>query len=163
MRAQHRLRPCVLALAATVVAAGTVRAQSVEVSTPVAVNFVVTDVGQTTSASGPATVSLSNISVPVGNVVRVGIRANTAAFTRPGASGGTIASDKVHWTIGGSSNGAGWSGQLSSVSFSTVFESTAAATTASVTLDFTLSAPGGGILAGDHELVATWKFESIAP
>lgn len=69
----------------------------------------------------------------------------------------------MHWTVSSASNGTGWSGQLSSGSFSTLFESTVAATSASVTLDFTLAAPGGGILAGDHELMATWKFEYITP
>ena len=164
MRAQALLRVCSLAATALLGSVAVLSAQeTVDVSTPVAVNFVVTDVGQTTSASGPATVSLSNISVLAGHVVRVGIRANTATFTRPGASGGTIASDKVHWTVSSASNGTGWSGQLSSGSFSTLFESTVAATSASVTLDFTLAAPGGGILAGDHVLEATWKFESITP
>ena len=164
MRAQALLRVCTLAAAALLGSVAVLSAQgTVEVSTPVAVNFIVTDVSSTTSASGPASVSLANISVAPGSIVRVGIRADTAAFARPSASGGTIAADKVHWTVSSASNGTGWSGQLSSASFSTLFESTVAATSASVTLDFTLSATGGGILAGDHELIATWKFESITP
>jgi len=67
----------------------------------------------------------------------------------------------VTWRILGAAGGAGLNGTLNSTAYSLVYQSNPNPTSGQVNLEWTLAAPGSGILAGTHRLAIRWKVESI--
>ena len=84
-----------------------------------------------------------------------------APFTPP--SGPSIPASNVSWSNLGANGGLGMNGTLSSSSYALVFQSDPASTSGHIDLGWTLSAPGSGIRAGNHQLTIRWRVESITP
>jgi hypothetical protein len=150
----------ILAVAASVVSAAA--QETVAITVPSAVSFIVSDVSRSTSgAPNPTTIRFSNASLIPGKSLRVSVRADSAGFTPP--SGAGIPASNVSWNNLGASGGTGWNGTLESASYTLVFQSDPARISGHVDLGWTLAAPGRGIRAGNHQLAIRWKVESIVP
>ena len=135
---------------------------SATITVPDAVGFLVTDVNFGANSTPLTTqLSFSDASLAPGNCIRFGIKADSANFTRPAENGGSIASDKVVWVTSSDVHGTGYTGVLSSVSYTRVFQSAPGWTSGSTEVGWTLAPIGGGILSGDHILTANWKVESL--
>ncbi|MEX2271463.1 MAG: hypothetical protein WD690_08340 [Vicinamibacterales bacterium] len=152
-----------LTVAAWAMMAGLAGAQeTVSISIPPAVSFMVTDVARVTSgAPNPTTLSFSSASLDAGKVLRISVQADASAFTPPG--GAAIPAANVSWSILGAAGGVGSSGTLSATSFGLVYQSNPNTASGHVDLAWSLAAPGGGIRAGRHDLTIHWKLESITP
>lgn len=153
----------VLAAIVGIVAAPTAVAQeTVAVSVPAGVDFVVADVGRSTAgAPSPTRISFSGASLDTGKALRLSVQADTATFEAP--SGTPVPASLVSWTTQGASGGIGWNGNLGSTAFALVFQSTPGLSSAHIDLVWLLAPPGGGIRAGMHQLTIRWKIESISP
>lgn len=135
--------------------------ETVQISEPSFVSFSVDNVGfSTTSSPSSVRVSFSNANLEPGHRLRISVMADSSDFNPP-ASGGTIDSSNVSWSITGTQGGSGSSGTLSFASFTEVYESMSDPLSGSVDLRFTLDAPGTGVRAGDHSLSLRWQFESV--
>jgi hypothetical protein len=157
------LRLAMLGIAVVTASAVSAAAQEmVSITVPSTVSFSVTDVSRSTSgAPSPTTISFSNANLIAGKALRVSVQAGGAGFTPP--SGPSIPASNVSWTNLGAGGGTGWNGTLGSSSYTLVFQSDPARTSGHVDLEWTLSAPGSGIRAGNHQLTIRWKVESITP
>ena len=91
---------------------------------------------------------------------RIAVKAATANFST--SYGTAIAANKVSWTTSGVSGGSGSSGTLSSSSWTQVFLSNTNPSSGSITLRFTLAAPGSGTKAGLESLGLSWRFSSVS-
>jgi hypothetical protein len=87
------------------------------------------------------------------------VQPDAAAFTPP--SGPSIPASNVSWSNLGANGGVGMNGTLSSSSYALVFQSDPGRTSGHIDLRWTLSAPGSGIRAGNHQLTIRWKIESV--
>jgi hypothetical protein len=134
------------------------------VSVPASITFNVTDVSSDTQATSDATVSATTIVLADGNALKVEIKANAASFTAPTGGSVTWSASDVSWDAATWTNGTGSSGQLSSAAYTQVAVSEANASSLSTSdLTFTLAAKSTVDRAGNHTLVATWKFSSFTP
>jgi hypothetical protein len=134
-------------------------AENAQVTVPVSVSFYVLDLAASTpSASNPVVVSFQAAQLESGRVLKVSLRPVANQFSSPG--GATIPASRVRWTVNGATNGTGFAGTADSASFITVFRSNVQATSGSFSLNFTLDAPGSGVLATAHTLDLQWSFES---
>ena len=151
-----------LAWAAVGLLIGSVTAEAqetVRVTVPSTATFNVTNVTMTTEAL-PVRVSFDTLIVLPGRGLRVSVKADSANFTRPVASGLSIPATKVSWTASNASGGTGAGGSLNSSSYTTMFEGTAGQLWGGVDLAWKLAAPGGGIRSGSHSLVVRYKLEA---
>ena len=136
--------------------------ETVTITVPMSVTFYVFDVGSSTVADeNPTTIGFTGASLTAGRSLRISVKAEAADFTPPGGDG--IPESNVSWTTSGAVGGSGSNGQLSSVSYTQVFQSNADPTAGSVDVSWSLSSTGAGIQAGNHTLVIRWKLESVAP
>ena len=134
--------------------------ETVNVSTPNFVTFTVADISQS-SPAGPSvvTISYSDAALGPGMRLKVSVMADAASFSAPG--GVSVPVSKVSWTTGGASGGSGYSGTLSSSTFTEVFCSEPDPLSGNVDLTFQLDPVAAGLLAGDHVATLRWKFESV--
>ena len=147
----------------TVTFTATVSEQCNVVALPTAVAFTVGDVTISTD-SAAQTVTFNSIVLQNGNGLKVSLQANAANFTPPTGGSTTWAASDVSWNAATWTNGTGASGTLSNSAYNALATSTANAATLSTTgLTFTLAAKSSVDRAGDHNLVATWKLESVTP
>jgi len=150
----------ILAVAASVASAAA--QETVAITVPSTVTFIVTDVSRSTSgAPNLTTIRFSNANLIPGKSLRVSVQAGAFGFTPP--SGASIPASNVSWNNLGASGGTGWNGTLGSASYALVFQSDPASISGHVDLGWALAAPGGGIHAGNHQLTIRWKVESITP
>lgn len=134
------------------------------VSVPASISFNVTDVASPTQATADATVSATTIVLSDGNALKVEIKANSDNFTAPAGGSVTWAASDISWDAATWENGSGSSGQLSSAAFTEVAASSTNASSLSTSdLTFTLAAKSSVDRAGNHTLIATWKFSSFTP
>ena len=134
--------------------------ESVSVVSPAFITLNVSDISQTSSASpSSVTVSFSSASLNPGMSLSISVMADASSFTPP--SGSSIPASKVSWTTAGASGGSGYSGALSSASYTEVFRSSSDPSSGSVDITFTLDSVSPGLYAGDHDLNLIWKFESV--
>jgi hypothetical protein len=148
-----------LILAIAIVAPLSVFAETVKITIPAAVTFAVTNVSNSTIGTpNPTTVSFSSLSVTAGHTLRISVKAD-ADFTPP--SGTAIPASMISWVTSSPTNGTGTNGTLSKTVYGQVFQSTLTKSAGSVSVRWTLAAPGGGIRSGAHTLVLRWKLESI--
>jgi hypothetical protein len=148
-------------LAAAASAASAAAQETVAITVPSTVSFMVNDVSRSTSGvPNLTTISFLAILIP-GKSLRVSVQASAAGFTPP--SGPSIPASNVSWNNLGASGGTGWNGTLGSASYTLVFQSDPLTSSGHVDLGWTLAAPGRGIRAGNHQLAIRWKVESIVP
>ena len=136
-------------------------AEQANVTVPATVPFTVNNVSISTTGTGD--VSATTIVLTNGNALKISLSGNAASFTA--ATGGTItwAVGDVSWVAGTWTNGTGTPGTLANGSYIEVAHSNANASSTSSTITFTLAAKATVDRAGDHTLIATWKFESYTP
>lgn len=135
------------------------RGENAQVMVPATVYFDVQNLAAPTgSTSNPVVVSFQAAQLESGRVLKVSLRPAASQFSGPGGTG--IAASRVRWTIQGASNGTGFAGTANPDSFVTVFRSSVQASSGSVSLNFTLDAPGPGVRADAHTLALEWRFES---
>lgn len=137
-------------------------AEQANVTVPATVTFNVNDVTSTTDGTGA--VSATSIVLTDGSALKISLQGDAASFTPPAAGGTTWDVGDVSWVAGDWTNGTGAIGTLSSAAYIEVATSDANAVSTSSTITFTLAAKAAAdpaIFAGDHTLVATWKFESL--
>ena len=153
------------ALAAAIVAVSARSAaaqETVTVTLPAGIDFFVTDVSRSTSASASSTrIAFGNPNLNTGRALRLSVRADSATFEPPG--GTRIPAALVSWVPLGASGGIGSAGTLTASSYGLVFQGDPGAASSHVDLGWVLGAPGGGIRAGLHQLTVRWKIESINP
>jgi len=133
---------------------------SVSISIPAAVGFAVTNVNAATSGGPAGTVSFAGLNVAGSHVLRISVKADSN-FIPPG--GTAIPASRVSWTTSSASNGAGSNGTLSTSAYGQLFQSSNGKKSGSVSVAWSLAAPGGGIRAGAHTLTVRWKLEAINP
>ena len=133
----------------------------VRITIPAAVTFDVTNVSVPTTGSPIAdTVQFNSLTVPVGRVLRISVKAD-GDFVPPG--GPAIPASKVSWTTSGATNGVGSSGVLSTSAYGQLFQSAAAKKSGNVDVTWLLTAPGTSVRAGLHRLTIRWKLDAITP
>jgi len=143
-------------------ALGPIGADSANVTMPPSVSFTVTNVNSATTGNpDPTSASYTDAVLTSGYSLRMSIQANAADFTRPAPAGGYIQASDVTWSTSGASGGTGYPGTMSAAGYARVYQSNPDATSGSVSITWTLAAPGGQVRAGDHILTATWKTESL--
>jgi hypothetical protein len=143
------------------VLAAPVQADSVTVVVGSSTSFNITNIAGSSSASPTVTVSYSSASLASGNRLQISVKANSANFST--TKGSSIAANKVSWTVSGSSGGgSGFSGTLSSTSWTPVFITNRNPTSGSVSLQFSLGAPGSGIKAVTQTLGLQWQLSSTS-
>ena len=136
-------------------------AEQADVTVPATVTFIVNDV--TTTTAGMGAVSVTSIVLFDGNALRISLQGNAAAFTPPAAGGTTWGVGDVSWAAGAWTNGTGAAGTLDNTAYNVVVSSDANASSIGSTITFTLAAKATVDRAGNHDLTATWKFESFTP
>ena len=134
-------------------------AEQVGVIVSSSVNFNVLNVAASSSGSPSATVNYSAASLTSGHKLRISVLAAAANFTT--STGSPIPASNASWIISSASGGSGSSGTLSSSTWTQVYLSNANPTSGSVSLDFSLAAPGSGVKAVMQSLNLQWKFESV--
>jgi hypothetical protein len=133
----------------------------VRITIPAAVTFDVTNVTLPTTGRPIAdTVRFNSLSVPVGRVLNISVKADSD-FVPPG--GPAIPASKVSWTTSGATNGVGSNGVLSTSAFGQLFQSGATKKNGNVDVTWVLTAPGTNVQAGLHRLTIRWKLEAIIP
>lgn len=137
--------------------------ESVTISLPPTLTFMVSDVTvSTTAADGATRISFSNALLLPLKVLRISVRADASDFSPP-AGTNKISSNAVTWTTANAQNGVGMNGTLSASSNVTVFQSDLGALSGGVDLNWSLGPPGAAVRAGVHSLVLRWKLESVTP
>jgi hypothetical protein len=141
-------------------ALGTVSAvETTRIALPASLGFTVTNVSASTIGNpNPTPVSLTNISLSTSNRVRVSVKADSN-FVPP--SGTAIPASKVSWTTASAVQGTGSSGTLSTSAYGQVFQSSPNKTSASISVTWTLAAPGTPLRAGNHTMTMRWKVEGF--
>lgn len=137
-------------------------AEQADVTVPATVTFTVNDVTSTTNGTGA--VSATSIVLADTKQLKISLQGNAASFTPPAAGGTTWDVGDVSWAAGTWTNGTGAAGTLSSAAYVVVATSAANAPSTGSTITFTLAAKAAAdpaVKAGDHTLIATWKFESL--
>jgi hypothetical protein len=158
-RIRKGLQPLVLAALVALWAPAAFAQETVAVSLPSSVVFMVVDVGSGT-VSGTTTVSFQDAALLSGRSLLISVQSDSASFSLGGS--GTIDASKVQWSASGAINGIGYSGTLSSSSYVPLFQSSASPSSGSVEIQWTLLAPGAdGLRAGTHMLSLRWKLESV--
>ena len=138
--------------------------EQARVTVPSGVTFSVTDTNSATVSN--ATVTIDSIAMELDHYLKVSLQANAATFTSPGGSGTEVYEcGDVSWAATGWTGGTGALGTLLSTAYSEIVSCTAGSNTCSNSgaLAFTLAADNTMDTAGNHTLVATWKFEVIDP
>jgi hypothetical protein len=135
--------------------------ESVDITVPSTVAFIVTNVGASSGgAPNPATISFSNAQLLPGRALRISVKADSATFTPPG--GVAIPVSSISWTCNGV-NGTGFAGTVTSAGYTQVYQSDAGAESGSCSMAWSIAAPGASILAGYHFADLRWMLESVAP
>lgn len=133
------------------------------VTVPATVSFQVDDVTQDT-VEADNSITVDDIVLEDGKIVRIEIQADAASFTPPTGATVTWDAGDVSWNAASWTGGTGASGTLSSAAYTKVADSDAnAAEVSTVDLDFTLADKATVDHAGDYSLTATWKFTSLVP
>ena len=135
------------------------QAEQVNVIVSSSVNFTVLNVAASSSGSPSATVNYSSASLTPGHKLKISVQPGAANFTT--STGSAIPASNASWTVSAASGGSGSSGTLSWGSWTQVYLSNADPTSGSVSLDFSLAAPGSGVKAVMQSLNLQWKFESL--
>lgn len=136
--------------------------EQARVTVPAGVSFSVNNVSASTAASSAAVTVQNIVLATATKQLKVSIQSNAASFTPPVAGATTWAAGDVTWNAATWTNATGASGTLSNSAYSTVATCAADASDCSTTgLVFTLGAKSTVRRAGNHNLVVTWKFESI--
>ena len=154
------------ALAAAVLAFGSLAGAAtpqVNITVPAFVSFPVTNAAvSTTGSPNPFTVSFTNADHFGSQAFRISVKAVAANFTPP--AGSSIAASKVSWSIVSAQHGTGYNGTISSTAYTIVYQSVPKPNTGSVSLTWSLAAPGAtGLRAGNHTLSLTWRLEAVVP
>jgi hypothetical protein len=160
---QHRFisagRTALVVVALALAAAPAAAQSTVQVSMPVLVSFQVANVGgNSTNPSTPVT--FTNAALPVGQAVRISVKAETDLQYQSDA---TIPASRVTWTAAGVSSGIGLNGALSTTAYTTVFQGQPGATSGGLTLQWTLSDLGTVQRAATFETTLRWKVEAVTP
>jgi len=135
--------------------------EDVKITLPAAISFAVTNVSVATAGSpASSSVQFSQLTVNNGRVLRISLKAD-GDFVPPG--GAAIPASRVSWTTSAASNGVGSNGVLSTSAYNQLFQTSATKKNGSVSVTWTLAAPGSGIRAGMHRLTVRWKLESVVP
>lgn len=134
--------------------------EQARVTVPAGITFDVTSVAASTAAPA-ASIAIDNIVLAnASKQLQVSVQANAANFTSPG--GATWAATAVSWNAPTWANATGLSGTLSSSAFNNVAQCSAGVASCSTTgLVFTLAPNTSVTQSGSHQLVVSWKFESI--
>ncbi len=134
--------------------------QTVNITIPAGVSFLVSDVSVSTPGS-PSTTQISFDTVTNfgrNDNVRISVRADSTTFSGPGTT--RIAASRVSWTAT-ASTGSAQDGTLSATAFRQVYTSPRQPTSGSVDLSWTLGAiTAAGLRAGTHTLTVRWRIES---
>lgn len=159
--ARMNLRSLCLALGCFCLYCVACHADSVNVTLPPSVSFMVTDITQSTTGNpSPTAVTFTDYAPGGGSNLHISIQSSAADFTKPGDAGTAIPAAKLSWNAGSpSAGGATFSGTLSAVTYTEVYHGNAASN--SFDLTWTLAPLDPTIRAGTHALVATWKVESL--
>ena len=141
--------------------------EQARVTMPTSVTFNVINTSAATAASVASPVTITNIALAnAAKQLQVSLAATSSTSFTPSVVGGTTwASSDVSWTdVAFSNSGDGTSGALAGVGAYQKVQTCAANVTECSTADlpFTLAAKPAVNYAGNHTLVMTWKFESIA-
>jgi len=139
-------------------------AEQADVTVPATVIFNILDV--TNSTTGTGAVSATSIVLFNTKSLMISLQGDAAAFTPPTGGTTTWAVGDVSWAAAPWDNGTSASGTLSNTAYNEVATSVANApsTGSTTTITFTLAAKAAAspaIWAGNHTLVARWKFESL--
>jgi hypothetical protein len=133
-------------------------AETVKITLPAAISFAVTNVSLNTPGSpSPTTVSFSNGTILPIHGLRISVIA-LSNFVPP--SGTAIPAANVSWTTSGATNGVGSNGVLSTSAYVQLYQGSILNESGSVSLTWTLAAPGTPLVAGNHVLTIRWKLES---
>ena len=137
---------------------------TVNITIPASVTFSVTNVNVSTDGTpDPFIISFTDAGrIGPRQAFRISVRAQSSIFTPP--AGSSIPASDVSWTISSAQGGTGYAGTLSSTAYTVVYQSVNDPSSGSVSLVWDLAAPGaGGIRAGNHTLLLTWKLEVVIP
>lgn len=157
----HVVRMFILLAAGGVLIGGAASAETVDVTVPSTVTFVIQDVSASSGGiPNPITISFSNADLLPGHALRISVRADSATFTP--TTGAAIPASNVSWTCNGV-NGTGFAGTATSAGYTQVYQSDAGASSGSCSIAWTLAAPGASILAVIQTVNLSWIFESVAP
>jgi hypothetical protein len=139
-------------------------AQTVRVTVPAGVSFVVANAAASTAGS-PATTPVTYSqpkSFAKTDRLRISVRADASAFAGPGTT--HPAASTVSWTAT-ATDGTASNGTLSPSAYTQVYQSNAnlkATDSATISLSWTLaSILAPGLRAGTHTLAIRWKFEAF--
>lgn len=136
---------------------GNLDADQVSVLITSSMTFSVTNIAASSTGSPTVTVNYSSASLASGNQLQISVRA-ASNFTS--SWGPAISAQKVTWIISGASAGSGTAGTLSRTQWKQVYLSNPNPSTGSVSLTFSLAAPGSGTQAGTQHLDLEWQFVS---
>jgi hypothetical protein len=135
-------------------------ADTVDISIPSSLAFVVWDIAApSTGSPDPFHIGFENANLTSGNRLKITVKANGPNFTS--AVGSSIPAGNASWTTANAVGGAGSGGTLSSSAYTQVFLSSTNPSSGGVDLLWTLAAPGQGVKAASHSLTITWKIESL--
>jgi hypothetical protein len=121
-------------------------------------NFSIVNSSASSAGSPAVTVNYSSASLTSGHRLVISVKAGSANFST--SSGSAIPATDISWTVAGASGGSGSSGTLSSSSWTQVYLSNTNPTSGSISLNFSLAAPGSGVTAATQNLQLQWQFVS---
>lgn len=121
-------------------------------------NFNVVNISASSAGSPAVTVNYSSASLTSGHRLAISVKAGSANFST--SSGSAIPATAISWTVASASGGSGSSGTLSSSAWTQVYLSNTNPTSGSVSLNFSLAAPGSGVVGATQNLQLQWQFVS---
>jgi hypothetical protein len=138
--------------------------EQANVSVPASVTFTVNNISVSTDSAGQ-TVSATSVVLGDGKKLRVEIAPNATGFTAPAGGTVTWASSDISWNgpawTGGTANAAAMSASAGTYTKVVDMTSANASEVSTNALVFTLASGATVDRAGNHTLVATWRFSSF--
>jgi hypothetical protein len=139
----------------------TAHANTVDITIPATVTFVVTDSNASSTAGSPSPfrISYHSFSAPNPRSLSIEVRAESINFTP--VNGTAIPVSKVTWTASNAIGGTGYSGTLDASTYRMVYLSTSTSTSGQVDLNWNLSTVGGSTRAGTYTAVLRWRLQVV--
>lgn len=137
---------------------GTAAPDTVSITLPASIGFIVTNLNGKTAGTGPARVSFSSAVLKPNRAVSVSVKAD-GDFVPP--SGAAIPASSLSWTTSNATNGAASNGTVSKTVYTQLFLANDNAISGGVDITWMLGPITVVPRAGTHSLTLRWRIEAV--
>jgi len=137
---------------------GTAAPETVSITLPASIGFIVTNLNGRATGTGPARVSFSSAVLKPNRAVSVSVKAD-GDFVPP--SGAAIPASCLSWKTSNVTNGVGSNGTVSKTVYTQLFLGNDNAVSGGVDVTWTLGPITTVPRAGTHSLTLRWRIEAV--